>query len=111
MLQVLNQSFCQSRLCLQCCENCFRYSKVPSFIPLVQAKKILATGKSINFLREICQDHTPVKGREELKHTLECTSGELIANFSSNILHSSFFYLLEFLCNTYIDCSGSSVYG
>lgn len=84
---------------------------VPSFIPLAQAKKILATGKSINFLREICQDHTPVKGREELKHALECTSGELIANFSFSILHFSIFYLLGFLYDAYIDCSGSSVYG
>ncbi|KAJ4428063.1 hypothetical protein ANN_24077 [Periplaneta americana] len=53
-------------------------SMVPSFIPLAQAKKILATGKSINFLREICQDHTPVKGRELLKHALECTSVEAL---------------------------------
>ncbi|XP_021924239.1 gamma-tubulin complex component 3 homolog isoform X2 [Zootermopsis nevadensis] len=51
-------------------------SMVPSFIPLAQAKKILATGKSINFLREICQDHTPVKGREELKHALACANVE-----------------------------------
>jgi gamma-tubulin complex component 3 len=50
---------------------------VPSFIPLAQAKKIFATGKGINFLREICQDHTPVKGREELKHALECANGKL----------------------------------
>jgi gamma-tubulin complex component 3 len=53
-------------------------SMVPSFIPLAQANKILATGKSINFLREICHDHTPVKGREELKHALECTSVEAL---------------------------------
>jgi gamma-tubulin complex component 3 len=59
-------------------ENCFRDSMVPSFIPLAQAKKILAIGKSINFLREICQDHTPVKGREELKRALESTSGESV---------------------------------
>jgi gamma-tubulin complex component 3 len=55
---------------------------VPSFIPLTQAKKILATGKSINFLREICQDHTPVKGREELKHALESTSGKFTCSLS-----------------------------
>lgn len=64
---------------LLCCEHAhyFRESMVPSFIPLAQAKKILATGKSINFLREICQDHTPVKGREELKHALACANGKL----------------------------------
>jgi len=84
---------------------------VPSFIPLAQANKILATGKSINFLREICHDHTPVKGREELKHALECTSGELIANFSLSIFYFSIFYLLGFLYDAYINCSGSFVYG
>ncbi|XP_063223850.1 gamma-tubulin complex component 3 isoform X3 [Bacillus rossius redtenbacheri] len=47
---------------------------VPSFISPSQAKKILATGKSINFLREICHDYSPLKGREELKHTLDCAS-------------------------------------
>jgi hypothetical protein len=84
---------------------------VPSFIPLAQAKKILATGKSINFVREICQDHTPVKGREELKHALECTSGEFITNIFFHISHFNIVHLLGFVYDAYIDCSGSAVYG
>lgn len=41
-----------------------RDSMVPIFITKSQAKKILGTGKSINFLREICKDSTPLQGRE-----------------------------------------------
>ncbi|KAL5004454.1 hypothetical protein ScPMuIL_017910 [Solemya velum] len=37
---------------------------IPTFILTDQAKKILLTGKSINFLRQVCQDRTPTKGRE-----------------------------------------------
>ncbi|XP_049773994.1 gamma-tubulin complex component 3-like isoform X1 [Schistocerca cancellata] len=51
---------------------------VPSFISLAQARKILATGKSINFLREVCQDHTPIKGREALRLALESTNVEAL---------------------------------
>ncbi|XP_029157570.1 gamma-tubulin complex component 3 [Nylanderia fulva] len=36
-----------------------RNSMVPSFISKAQAKKILGTGKSINFLREVCKDFSP----------------------------------------------------
>ncbi|XP_078049224.1 gamma-tubulin complex component 3 isoform X1 [Augochlora pura] len=42
-----------------------RNSMLPSFITKTQAKKILGTGKSINFLREVCKDVTPWEG----KHT------------------------------------------
>lgn len=38
-------------------------SMLPSFISKAQAKKILGTGKSINFLREVCKDFTPWQGR------------------------------------------------
>lgn len=34
------------------------------------ANKILVTGKSVNYLREVCQDNSPIKGREELKQCL-----------------------------------------
>lgn len=53
-------------------------SLVPSFISLAQARKILATGKNINFLREVCQNHTPIKGREALKQALESTNVEAL---------------------------------
>lgn len=39
-------------------------SMVPSFISRSQAKKILCTGKSINFLREVCKDFSPLQDRE-----------------------------------------------
>ncbi|XP_015587434.1 gamma-tubulin complex component 3 [Cephus cinctus] len=41
-----------------------RDSMVPSFISKCQAKKILGTGKSINFLREVCKDFAPLQGRD-----------------------------------------------
>ncbi|XP_049782723.1 gamma-tubulin complex component 3-like [Schistocerca cancellata] len=53
-------------------------SLVPSFISREQACKILATGKSINFLREVCQDHGPIKGRAALRRTLESTRVEAL---------------------------------
>ncbi|XP_076172653.1 gamma-tubulin complex component 3 isoform X2 [Ptiloglossa arizonensis] len=49
-----------------------RNNMLPSFITKIQAKKILGTGKSINFLREVCKDFTPWQG----KHT------EMFKNFS-----------------------------
>lgn len=41
-----------------------RDSMVPSFISRSQARKILGTGKSINFLREVCKDFSPLNTRE-----------------------------------------------
>ncbi|KAG8224877.1 hypothetical protein J437_LFUL006471 [Ladona fulva] len=55
-----------------------RETMLPTFISMSQARKILSTGKSINFLREVCEDHTPVKGREALKQALEKTSVEAL---------------------------------
>lgn len=40
-----------------------RNSMVPSFISKAQAKKILGTGKNINFLREVCKDFSPWQDR------------------------------------------------
>ncbi|XP_066585040.1 gamma-tubulin complex component 3-like [Prorops nasuta] len=50
-----------------------RNSMVPSFISKIQAKKILGTGKSINFLREVCKDFSPLQGknREIIKDNKE----------------------------------------
>ncbi|KAH8387524.1 hypothetical protein KR093_007621, partial [Drosophila rubida] len=47
-----------------------RYTMIPKFISLELADKILKTGKSINFLREICKIDEAVKGRKELKHII-----------------------------------------
>ncbi|XP_052801228.1 gamma-tubulin complex component 3 homolog isoform X1 [Mya arenaria] len=41
-----------------------RKSMIPAYITTDQARRILLTGKSINFLRQVCQDRTPTPGRE-----------------------------------------------
>jgi gamma-tubulin complex component 3 len=57
-----------------------RDAMVPSFISRSQAKKILGTGKSINFLREVCKDFSPLQGREAdvFKESTERTGGKNI---------------------------------
>ena len=55
-----------------------RKEMLPSFIPMEQARKILAIGKNINFLREICQDYSPINGRASLKARLDETSVEAL---------------------------------
>ncbi|KAH8344701.1 hypothetical protein KR067_003887, partial [Drosophila pandora] len=47
-----------------------RVNMMPKFITLELADKILKTGKSINFLREICEMTELVRGREELKELM-----------------------------------------
>ena len=44
------------------------------------ANKVLVTGKSINFLREVCQDKTSIKGKEDLKQCFE-TNRKLVLFF------------------------------
>lgn len=46
-------------------------SRLPSYISKMLAHKILVSGKSINFLREVCEDKTPIKGREELRSAFD----------------------------------------
>ncbi|KAL4219924.1 Gamma-tubulin complex component 3 [Mactra antiquata] len=41
-----------------------RKSMIPTFITTDQARRILLTGKSINYLRQVCLDRSPIKGRE-----------------------------------------------
>nr|CAH7717143.1 unnamed protein product [Callosobruchus chinensis] len=50
-----------------------RQHMVPSFIKMSQAKKILATGKSINFLRQICKDSGHLPGRESMQKLFRTT--------------------------------------
>lgn len=54
-------------------------SRLPTFISHNLAKKILTSGKSINFLREVCEDKSPIKGREELKQCFENNIEDLFA--------------------------------
>uniref|UniRef100_T1JNK7 Uncharacterized protein n=1 Tax=Strigamia maritima TaxID=126957 RepID=T1JNK7_STRMM len=51
-----------------------RKSMVPNIISMSQAKKILSAGKSINFLRQVCQDPTPLKGRDAIRDSLDCNT-------------------------------------
>lgn len=48
-----------------------RHSMLPKFVTLELADKILKTGKSINFLREICKVEEAVKDRKELKYVID----------------------------------------
>lgn len=55
-----------------------RKSMVPSFINMEQSKRILATGKSINFLRQICKDGGKLPGREALQKLFNTTTAEAL---------------------------------
>ncbi|EDW00464.1 gamma-tubulin complex component 3 [Drosophila grimshawi] len=48
-----------------------RLHMLPKFITRELADKILKTGKSINFLREVCKMEGAVKGRKELKDVID----------------------------------------
>jgi len=50
---------------------------LPSFISLKQAEKILAIGKNINFLKEICNNVDGFAGRYEVKALLETGQGKI----------------------------------
>jgi len=53
-----------------------RHSMIPKFMSLSWAKKILATGKSINFLHEVCRDTSAISGRDFVKENIERTTVE-----------------------------------
>lgn len=53
-------------------------SMLPVFMSHNMVNKILGTGKCINFLREICNDKSVIKGKEELKEYLESESKFLV---------------------------------
>lgn len=61
-----------------------RTAMLPNFVSTDLAHKILVTGKSINFLCEICEDKQPVKGIDELKHCIE-ENGKLFIYESTQI--------------------------
>ncbi|XP_055616916.1 gamma-tubulin complex component 3 [Toxorhynchites rutilus septentrionalis] len=64
-----------------------RRSMLPSFVSDTMAKRILVIGKSINFLREVCQDKTPVKARNDLKQCLESDMDSLFSPICTTKLH------------------------
>lgn len=55
-----------------------RKKMVPSFLSHEEAKKILSTGKAINFLRQVCNDHTEFKGQNWLKKELSFNTIEAL---------------------------------
>jgi gamma-tubulin complex component 3 len=59
----------------------------PKFISKNLANRILVVGKSINFLREICEDKTPIKGREELRIAFENNIDDLFSEGGDSKLH------------------------
>ncbi|KAF8778289.1 gamma-tubulin complex component 3 homolog [Argiope bruennichi] len=68
---------------------------IPSFINMDQARKILLTGKAINFLRQVCHDNTFAKDEDRRMKALEMLSTESLfsqekdANFE-NILEKNY---------------------
>ncbi|CAL1283557.1 unnamed protein product [Larinioides sclopetarius] len=68
---------------------------IPSFITMDQARKILLTGKAINFLRQVCQDNTFSRDEDRRMKALEMLSTESLfsqekdANFE-NILEKNY---------------------
>ena len=44
---------------------------IPKFLSMAWTKKILSTGKSINFLNSVCKDSSPVEGRASIISQLE----------------------------------------
>merc|ERR1719412_423211 len=66
-----------------------RKSMIPKFLSLSWVKKILATGKSINFLRCVCDDSTSnITNREKVMHMLdqECSAANLFEEVHHNKL-------------------------
>lgn len=68
---------------------------IPSFITMDQARKILSSGKAINFLRQVCQDNTFARDEDRRMKALELMSTESLfsnekdANFE-NILEKNY---------------------
>lgn len=62
-------------------------ARLPAFMSTHLAVTILVSGKSINFLREVCEDRTPIKGREELKAAFENNIEDLFGAVPDSKLH------------------------
>ena len=78
-----------------------RDSMIPKFLSLSWVKKILATGKSINFLREVCQDTSDISGRDVVKANLDSMTVE---HFFANP-HGADSFLHETLQRAFADTS------
>lgn len=65
---------------------------IPSFITMEQARKILSSGKAINFLRQVCQDNTFVRDEDKRMKALNLMS---IESFFSQEKDANFENILE----------------
>ncbi|KAH8238265.1 hypothetical protein KR032_001760 [Drosophila birchii] len=63
-----------------------RRSMLPKFVPLDLADRILKTGKSINFLREVCEMNDLGANRDRLKETMDenCEWQRIISKYMPN---------------------------
>ena len=62
---------------------------LPEFIPKKLASRILATGKNINFLKEICHNNAAYSGRDKIESVLSNTPVECLFLKNDPILHSA----------------------
>jgi gamma-tubulin complex component 3 len=66
---------------------------IPKFLGLSWVKKILATGKSINFLHAVCHNSVPIPGKESVKRSLQKETSP--ANLFSDPTDNKFHEVLE----------------
>ncbi|XP_037931908.1 gamma-tubulin complex component 3-like [Teleopsis dalmanni] len=60
---------------------------LPTFISMDLANKILITGKSINFLREVCEDKRLMEGRDELLQCIKKDGEQIFSQVPDTKLH------------------------
>ena len=66
---------------------------IPKFLALSWVKKILATGKSINYLHSVCHNSIPIPGKEAVKKSLQVETSP--ANLFSHPTDNKFHEILE----------------
>ncbi|EDW48794.1 gamma-tubulin complex component 3 isoform X1 [Drosophila sechellia] len=66
-----------------------RLPMLPKFVPIELAKKILMTGKCINFLREICEEQGMMKKRDELMKVMESSAAHIFSYTPDTSWHAA----------------------
>ena len=64
-----------------------RRSMIPKFMGLSLGKKILATGKGLNFLRSVCKEDCPIPRKEAVMKRLDGLTADLLFRYS--YMHNS----------------------
>ena len=59
-----------------------RRSMIPKFMGLSLGKKILATGKGLNFLRSVCKEDCPIPRKEAVMKRLDGLTADLLFRYS-----------------------------